>query len=133
VGHYGIFNGSRFRREIATRIATFARKYDGRASNGPPEQELEHAGNAMPYMVGHEPSNAAFTFRAANDEGETSTKASAPYRSRGAETAREDAAAEQGPNLFGTALGMGLAPLRLWHLAGVLVLQQLAGMGPGER
>jgi len=32
VGHYGIFNGSRFRREIAPRIAGFIRKHDARTS-----------------------------------------------------------------------------------------------------
>lgn len=32
VGHYGIFNGSRFRREIAPRIGAFIRKHDARTS-----------------------------------------------------------------------------------------------------
>ena len=32
VGHYGVFNGSRFRAEIAPRIARFARKHDRNAS-----------------------------------------------------------------------------------------------------
>jgi len=30
VGHYGIFNGSRFRREIAPRVAAFVRAHDSR-------------------------------------------------------------------------------------------------------
>ena len=34
VGHYGIFNGSRFRREIAPRIAAFARERDPRTKAG---------------------------------------------------------------------------------------------------
>jgi len=34
VGHYGIFNGSRFRREIAPRIAEFARLHDPRTERG---------------------------------------------------------------------------------------------------
>jgi poly(3-hydroxybutyrate) depolymerase len=34
VGHYGIFNGSRFRREIAPRIAAFARARDPRTKAG---------------------------------------------------------------------------------------------------
>jgi poly(3-hydroxybutyrate) depolymerase len=33
VGHYGVFNGSRFRNEIAPRIAAFIRAHDG-AQNG---------------------------------------------------------------------------------------------------
>jgi poly(3-hydroxybutyrate) depolymerase len=34
VGHYGIFNGSRFRREIAPRISAFIRRHDARTSLG---------------------------------------------------------------------------------------------------
>lgn len=34
VGHYGVFNGSRFRAEIAPRIAAFIRAHDGARGNG---------------------------------------------------------------------------------------------------
>ncbi|MNL87767.1 hypothetical protein D3C87_2171040 [compost metagenome] len=32
VGHYGVFNGSRFRKEIAPRIVAFTRQHAHRAS-----------------------------------------------------------------------------------------------------
>src|SRR5690606_2665436 len=41
VGHYGIFNGSRFRREIAPRIAAFARARDPRTKAGIAAPALE--------------------------------------------------------------------------------------------
>ena len=34
VGHYGVFNGSRFRHEIVPRIAAFMRKHDGKVDEG---------------------------------------------------------------------------------------------------
>ena len=58
VGHYGIFNGSRFRREIAPRIASFVRRFDERASSG------RAAGRREAAMASEGPSDAAFTFRA---------------------------------------------------------------------
>jgi poly(3-hydroxybutyrate) depolymerase len=39
VGHYGIFNGSRFRKGIAPRIAQFVREYDGPRSAARPSIE----------------------------------------------------------------------------------------------
>ena len=68
VGHYGIFNGSRFRAEIAPRIAQFVRMNDVRAS--------QIAGNAGDRPDGgrrranghaHEISSVASTFAPAND------------------------------------------------------------------
>jgi poly(3-hydroxybutyrate) depolymerase len=35
VGHYGIFNGSRFRLEIAPRVAAFVRAHDARGAREP--------------------------------------------------------------------------------------------------
>jgi poly(3-hydroxybutyrate) depolymerase len=55
VGHYGIFNGSRFRREIAPRIARFVRRFDADAS--------APRGAGGERETGREdPSAAAFTF-----------------------------------------------------------------------
>ncbi len=53
VGHYGVFNGSRFRREIAPRITEFAAKWD-EAVEAPAEPAPEAAANdqvAMPEAV----------------------------------------------------------------------------------
>lgn len=66
VGHYGIFNGSRFRSEIAPRIAQFVRTFDPRAelmSAQPAVSRLP----AMPPIIGFDPSAIAFTFAPAND------------------------------------------------------------------
>ena len=58
VGHYGIFNGSRFRREIAPRMARFMRKFEATGSrNGPMRRD-----NTEVQADG--PEGAAFTFRA---------------------------------------------------------------------
>ena len=68
VGHYGIFNGSRYRSEIAPRIAQFVRTFDPRA-------ELIPARAAAPCravvqaIAGYDPSAVAFTFAPANDIG----------------------------------------------------------------
>jgi poly(3-hydroxybutyrate) depolymerase len=58
VGHYGIFNGSRFRREIAPRMARFMRRFDVPRSSyaGGNEAGAANDGGA---------SSIAFTFKAA--------------------------------------------------------------------
>jgi len=57
VGHYGIFNGSRFRREIAPRMSAFMRRFDaaGSRENVPGD----HRRDVRP----DGPEGAAFTFR----------------------------------------------------------------------
>ncbi len=45
VGHYGVFNGSRFRREIAPRILAFAREH-GRATQKPPVPRVIKGGKS---------------------------------------------------------------------------------------
>ena len=69
VGHYGIFNGSRFRREIAPRIAEFARMHDGRTARGVMMPPIERRAGAAPSVdPTSEPSSAAFNFNSvAND------------------------------------------------------------------
>jgi poly(3-hydroxybutyrate) depolymerase len=63
VGHYGIFNGSRFRREIAPRIAEFSRLHDGRTLRGVVSQPIERReGSPPPVETAKEPSSAAFSF-----------------------------------------------------------------------
>ena len=60
VGHYGIFNGSRFRREIAPRIAAFIRRFEG-GSPTASGKTVDRGGDAR---GGEGPSGAAFTFGA---------------------------------------------------------------------
>jgi poly(3-hydroxybutyrate) depolymerase len=63
VGHYGIFNGSRFRREIASRIADFARQHDGRTARGIVAPPINRRGRERPKSAPvSEPEGAAFTF-----------------------------------------------------------------------
>lgn len=66
VGHYGIFNGSRYRAEIAPRIAQFVRQFDPRAEliSGYMQSARRPATNAAP---GYDPASVAFTFAPAND------------------------------------------------------------------
>jgi poly(3-hydroxybutyrate) depolymerase len=63
VGHYGIFNGSRFKREIAPRIAAFARQRDPRTKAGIVAPAL-HRHGALESLDSQrrEVSSAAFTF-----------------------------------------------------------------------
>lgn len=66
VGHYGIFNGSRFRSEIAPRITQFVRTFDPRAeliARQPAFSRLP----AVPPIAGFDPTSIAFTFSPAND------------------------------------------------------------------
>ncbi len=67
VGHYGIFNGSRFRTDIAPRIAQFIRSFDPRADLIPVEPAIRRAAAACAAPHEADPSLAAFTFAPAND------------------------------------------------------------------
>lgn len=68
VGHYGIFNGSRFRSEIAPRIAEFVRAFDPRAAFTPAGQHGVNNPVVQP-VSDYDPSSVAFTFEPANDRG----------------------------------------------------------------
>jgi poly(3-hydroxybutyrate) depolymerase len=97
VGHYGIFNGSRFRNEIAPRIASFVRAFDPRGDflpvQAPADPRPASAGDARR----PDPSSVAFTFAPANDtEPAPETRVS---RSGAAELARRS------------------TPFRIWSLA----------------
>jgi poly(3-hydroxybutyrate) depolymerase len=63
VGHYGVFNGKRFRSEIATRMAKFIRAHDPCAANDLSIAQLEHMA-AMPLRGrrAHELEALAFSF-----------------------------------------------------------------------
>jgi poly(3-hydroxybutyrate) depolymerase len=66
VGHYGVFNGSRFRSEIATRMARFMREHDPCAAPMLSIGQLEHMAT-MPSRTSRAKefdSSIAFTFAA---------------------------------------------------------------------
>ncbi|WP_333794774.1 polyhydroxyalkanoate depolymerase [Hyphomicrobium sp.] len=69
VGHYGVFNGSRFRAEIAPRIAQFVRVFDPRSKLILTRPVTPRRGMAAQLAAGHDPADVAFTFAAANDAG----------------------------------------------------------------
>ncbi len=121
VGHYGIFNGSRFRRQIAPRIAEFARTHDPRgAASLPISLSTERAFLAAPYAgsLSAEPSSLAFTFNAANDEQPDPIETK--VKSNGLEAIGQNTRTP-----LGMALGMHLASLRLWQHAGTVVFESL--------
>jgi poly(3-hydroxybutyrate) depolymerase len=63
VGHYGIFNGSRFRREIAPRVAAFARARDPRTRAGTVAPTIQRRASAETRdLQSREISSSAFTF-----------------------------------------------------------------------
>jgi poly(3-hydroxybutyrate) depolymerase len=65
VGHYGIFNGSRFRTEIAPRIAAFMRAHDPCSASALTIAQLEHMA-ATPHRGRRPPDleSLAFSFAA---------------------------------------------------------------------
>jgi poly(3-hydroxybutyrate) depolymerase len=63
VGHYGIFNGSRFRTEIAPRIAQFVREFDPRANFIPVTEAGDRYAAPARDARGSEPAVEAFAFR----------------------------------------------------------------------
>ena len=120
VGHYGVFNGSRFRREIAPRIADFARAFDPRTAKGTVSKPFERrAGAAKPRKSG--PSAAAFTFGAAAGKVPDAFKfdTSIPVGDASLVTSAPAAL-----NL------VDFTPLRLWQIAGSTLLESLASMNP---
>jgi poly(3-hydroxybutyrate) depolymerase len=66
VGHYGIFNGSRFRAEIAPRVAQFIRAFDPRAEFIASRRPGERPAARGPRD--DDPASVAFTFAPANDD-----------------------------------------------------------------
>jgi poly(3-hydroxybutyrate) depolymerase len=63
VGHSGIFNGSRFRTEIAPRIAQFVREFDLRANFIPTTEAGDRYAAPARDARGSEPAVEAFAFR----------------------------------------------------------------------
>lgn len=62
VGHYGIFNGSRFRADIAPRIAQFMRSFDPRRNAIPVARTTSSVVEIPRHGAAADPSSAAFTF-----------------------------------------------------------------------
>jgi poly(3-hydroxybutyrate) depolymerase len=67
VGHYGIFNGARFRTEIAPRVAHFIRRFDPRNALGSEIAYIDRDLAGYSCLATHEPDSVAFTFAPADD------------------------------------------------------------------
>ncbi len=76
VGHYGIFNGSRFRAEIAPTVAQFVRTFDPRGEMIPTRAAASRGATA-PAAGPYDPASVAFTFAPANDIAPVDTEAAA--------------------------------------------------------
>ena len=115
VGHYGIFNGSRFRREIAPRIAAFARARDPRTKTGTISAAISRRVTRETYdLQQREVSASAFTFGASADANQSlesgRRRAKAPISRASHSLAAEAMYLPQ------------LAQLTFLHLAGSLIL-----------
>ena len=124
VGHYGVFNGSRFRRQIAPRIAAFARLRDQRTAHGIVTPPLDRSVDErrVDASQAFEPHNAAFTFQR-DDE-----RAHIPHRAH-MTSGRPNAGHVNGRSAgdgLGAAIGAGFTPLRFWQLAGSMFFQGLS-------
>jgi poly(3-hydroxybutyrate) depolymerase len=129
VGHYGIFNGSRFRSEIAPRMRDFMRRFDPRHQSRavlPPIERTAAVARATGHR--HDVDSAAFTFAPANDQAPDRIAESA---ARDGIAALSSPMAEAFPMRLGQiGLGMSAAMLRCWSLAHHLAVDNWL---PGRR
>ncbi len=127
VGHYGIFNGSRFRSDIAPRVVQFVRTHDPRRVFVPSIPAIDRA-EAVARANGHlhELSSLAFTFAPANDC--APDPMARKLRSQGVGCASD---------LDCAMHGFQIAPFRLWALASSLLIDGMmrlhTGRGAGAR
>ncbi len=112
VGHYGVFNGSRFRSEIAPRMRAFMRRFDPRLQNNSTELPAIERPTAIARANGHiaDVDSRAFSFAPANDAEPDAVAARAN---------RHGVAAIANPltGLLPFGLGASAAMLRFWSQA----------------
>lgn len=119
VGHYGIFNGRRFRSDIAPRITQFIRTHDRRAEDYPLHLSLdEDATLQRAAGTGYEISSVAFTFAPANDAAPDPATERLKAQGIGCRAADVDGALD----------GPVSMPFRLWAMAGSFVIDGLFRM-----
>ena len=149
VGHYGIFNGRRFRNLIAPRLVQFVYQYDARTKalakrtpsqlhdtgqskasngNGRATSRIELSVGAFSFAnkTSYQPGNRAM--RPAND--------AAPDRL--AQKVRTEGLGAIGagsgqPSTFANMLALQSAALRFWGASGAQLLRIFAGCAPAER
>ncbi len=117
VGHYGIFNGRRFRSDIAPRISQFIQMHDDRSASCPVHLSLdERAALQRAGAQRSDLSSIAFTFAPANDV--EPDPMAAKLKARGLGRTADDEA-EAGPVSM---------PFRLWALAGSYMIDGMFRM-----
>lgn len=133
VGHYGVFNGSRFRNDIAPRITQFVTSHDPRAARIAATQPVDwHPLTTRARDATQEMSSLAFTFAAANDAAPDPAAQRLKAQGLGATTDPAPAhAAETRP--APPPSEPQSAPYRLFALAGNLLIDGLFHMHTPSR
>ncbi len=129
VGHYGIFNGSRFRKDIAPRITQFIRSHDPRADFITEMPAIAHQ-EAKPAAHGNdcEISRVAFTFEPANDAAPDPMAKRLAERGLPIGRRHQDAAGQTEGGSEDDVMGSPLAAsFRFWALSSQMVLDGLLG------
>jgi poly(3-hydroxybutyrate) depolymerase len=127
VGHYGIFNGSRFRSEIAPRVASFVRRHDPMTAHAVPA-DMSKRSNVTPVQSnGHHTGydTAAFAFPAARSARGKPIDEVIRDAAIKATPALEAAAKSREPS---TADSSTASWLRLWSSTGNMFLDNMLGM-----
>lgn len=117
VGHYGIFNGSRFRSEIAPRVARFMRKHDQRARTLDELAQMDSTSVAERAGSQSDFGAIAFSFSPANDSAPDPMARKLRAQGLGSIRPKYDAA--------DSVIGSFAAPYRIMALAGSLFFEGL--------
>jgi len=126
VGHYGVFNGSKFRNYIAPRITQFIRTHDARADQiaVTPPRDMMKATKPVTAALAAEISEIAFTFAPANDI--LPDRQADKLRENGLSNAATVSAGSRVHDDIYTALQV--TPFRFWALAGRMMLDGVFGL-----
>ncbi len=121
VGHYGIFNGSRFRRQIAPRITAFNREHDPRGKVSSLHLAIARRNSIASDASDETPAPIAQLPPPANDAmpDTTAAKVVASDRETWAHASQDD-------------LFSGLLPLKLWHFAGTMLFDTMSAWHPAR-
>lgn len=123
VGHYGIFNGSRFRNDIAPRITQFVRSHDHRAQHIAQMPSIdETSAKSAAHGGACEISSVAFTFKPANDE--KPDPMANKLKMRGLPIGSHHSDLEDDDGDEGLPF---MTPFRLWALASRMLIEGLLG------
>ncbi|MEQ1648320.1 MAG: polyhydroxyalkanoate depolymerase [Hyphomicrobiaceae bacterium] len=129
VGHYGVFNGSRFRSEIAPRMRAFLRRFDARTRGQP---TLTHFNPILQKPVVHAPDDAGldlpdpsllFTLPPANDLQPDAM--AAKIMEKGIEAIGTPKAMQQLQSFMPLSLAFSSASLQMWSAFNKATIEML--------